>query len=55
MRQTKKSNLYQMAMIAVVQAEHLTPMLKIEIIDQLLADHRLAAYNERAEEQEGEV
>lgn len=43
---SKKSELYQWAMIAVVQAEHLTPMTKIEVIDQLLADHRVAKFNE---------
>lgn len=43
---SKKSELYQWAMIAVVQAEHLTPMTKIEVIDQLLTDQRLALFSE---------
>lgn len=43
---SKKSELYQWAMIAVVQAEHLTPMTKIEVIDQLLTDRRLALFSE---------
>ena len=44
----KKSELYQLAMIAVVETEHLTPMTKIEFIDQLLADQRVAKFNETA-------
>ena len=43
---SKKSELYQWAMIAVVQAEHLTPMTKIEVIDRLLTDQRLALFSE---------
>ena len=43
---SKKSDLYQWAMIAVVQAEHLTPMTKIEVIDRLLTDQRLAMFSE---------
>ena len=44
----KKSELYHWAMIAVVETEHLTPMTKIEVIDQLLADQRVAEFNEKA-------
>lgn len=53
---SKKSELYQWAMIAVVQAEHLTPMTKIEVIDQLLTDQRVAKFNEEAlKSEEGEA
>lgn len=44
----KKSELYHWAMIAVVETEHLTPMTKIEVIDQLLADQRVDEFNEKA-------
>ena len=45
---SKKSELYQWAMIAVVETEHLTPNTKIEVIDQLLTEQRLAVFNEQA-------
>ena len=45
---SKKSELYQWAMIAVVEAGYLTATEKIEIIDQLLTDQRLAKFNEEA-------
>lgn len=44
---SKKSDLYQWAMIAVVQAEHLTPATKIEVIDQLLHDQRMARFEDK--------
>lgn len=44
----KKSDLYQMAMVAVVQADYLLPGVKIDIIAQLLTDQRLAEFNEGA-------
>ena len=53
---SKKSELYQWAMIAVVQAEHLTPMTKIEVIDRLLHDQRMAVFEETPlEPEEGEA
>lgn len=53
---SKKSELYQWAMIAVVQSEHLAAGTKIEVIDQLLTDQRLAIFNERpVESEEGEA
>lgn len=45
---SKKSELYQWAMIAVVQSEHLAAGTKIEVIDQLLTDQRVAVFNEEA-------
>ena len=44
----KKSDLYQMAMVAVVQADYLLPGVKIDIIAQLLTDQRVAVFNEEA-------
>lgn len=48
MRPTKKSDLYQMAMEAVIGVEGMPAWVKIEIIDQLLTDQRLAKFNEEA-------
>ena len=53
MKPSKKSDLYQLAMMAVIQAEFILPVVKIEIIEQLLTDRKLAEYGERV--QEGEV
>ena len=44
----KKSDLYQQAMVAVVQADYLLPGVKIDIIAQLLHDQRMAEFNEEA-------
>lgn len=46
MKPTKKSDIYQQAMVAVVQAEYILPGVKIEIIDQLLTDRKLALFSE---------
>ncbi len=43
----KNSELYQMAMVAVVQADYLLPGVKIDIIARLLTDQRLAEINEQ--------
>ena len=52
---SKKSDLYQWAMTAVVESQML-PYRKIEVIELLLADQRLAKFNEEAlEPEEGEA
>lgn len=48
MIQRKKSALYQGAMVAVIEYAHMTANDKIAIIDQLLADQRVAVFNEQA-------
>ena len=47
-RTVKKSEIYQIAMEAVVNTSHLLASVRVEIIDQLLTDQRLAAFNEEA-------
>ena len=56
MRPTKKSDIYQQAMVAVVQAEYILPAVKIEIIEQLLHDQRMARFQEKPlDPEEGEA
>ena len=44
----KKSELYQIAMEAVVNTSHLLASVRVEVIDLLLSEQRLAVFNEQA-------
>ena len=45
---SKKSELYQWAMVAVIEYVHMTANDKIAIIEQLLHDQKMAEFSERA-------
>lgn len=47
----KKSEKYQVAMIAVLTNNSITATDKLEIIEELLGDKSLAEYTERREEE----
>ena len=50
----KESKHYKLAMFAVIDSQRIPTEEKLEVLETLMADKRIAEYAEEAEEQEAE-